>query len=154
MYQSLLVKVLVALVVAIPLLGSTGCGPSTEGEGGFRPVMEWVVGFATATGEFVMEKATTFAQAVSRAWTAFWGAATVGGVIVDENDPLQGVFDGTLQCSVEWGSTGSSEASNRMAIELDRPRMVRDSADVENWELAPEERQRIEELRDLLLQSR
>ena len=149
MYQSLLVKVLVALVVAIPLLGSTGCEPPTQ----ITSVMEWVVGFATATGEFVTEKAATFAQAVSRAWTAFWGAATVGGVIVDENNPLQGVFDGVLQCSIEWGDGGSSESSNRMAIELDRPRMMRGSVEVENWKLAPEERQRIEELRDLLLQS-
>lgn len=138
----------VLLLLAPALCATVGCTGEDEP---ITPVFDWFVGFAKATGEFVVEKASNFADAVARAWTAFWGPDKVNNVLVDEDNPLKGMYDGKLQCSVAWGAEGSDPRDNRLEIELDRPRMIRESADSEEWALAPKEKSRIKELQKLLL---
>lgn len=163
MFQQRVFVLTFVCLVSVSALQTTGCGgtsssgvpgySSTEVTGGgvISTIKEWIVGFATAVGEFVFEKAATFAEAVSKAWSAFWGTDKVNGVRVDENDPLKGVFESTLQCKVEWGSTGSDSRSNSLEITLDHPKMVRTSPDSTDWQLAPEERSRIDTLQQQLL---
>ena len=141
----------VVLLLLVPVLCTTvGC---TGENGPITPVLDWFIGFAKATGEWVVEKASTFADAVARAWGAFWGPDKVGDVFVDEDDPLKGTFDGKLRCSVAWGAEGPNPRNNRLEIELDGPQMTRESADSKEWDLAPKEKSRIEELQKQLLQS-
>ncbi len=147
MYHAQISVLLLVVAMAATAVGVSGCGS----DGTIVTVKDWIVGFATETGEFIREKATAFAGALARAWGAFWGPQLVSGVLVDEKDPLRGIYQYVLKCEVEWGSSGSRDRSNRLSIELSRPRMVRDSIDDDQWRLADEERQRIEELRDLLL---
>jgi len=142
---------LVASTLAATLLfGTVGCGDSSGGNnrGVITPVWEWVVGFATETGEWISERASTLSAAMERAWTGFWGPRKINGVIVDEQAPLKGTFDGNLKCRVDWGRSGSAERKNYVEMGLDHPRMVRESVDTDIWMLAPEERKRIDDLRD------
>ena len=156
--QSAVVCVLLAFLVTPMVFGVAGC----NGDGGvITPVLDWFVGFATETGEWVIEKATTFGDAVVRAWRAFWGTdkLIVNNVIVDKDNPLRGEYNGVLQCKAEWNRTVSSggcrreeqERSDVVLIKLDHPKMVRESEDSTDWELAPEEKDRINMMRDQLL---
>jgi len=128
---------LVALVIVCPIL-TIGCNSSE-----LKPVLDWFVGFAKAAGEFVVEKATVFAQALKRAWLAFAGENM--NVDPDPDDPLKGRYLGELRCKVAWGE------SNELSVKLDSPKMVRSSSDSEVWELAPEEKELIENLQQELL---
>ena len=142
---------LVASALAATLLvGAVGCGDSSgaNNRGVITPVWVWVVAFATETGEWISERATTLAAAMERAWTVFWGPRKINDVIVDEQHPLRGTLDGNLKCRVDWGRSGSAERKNYVEIGLDHPRMVRESVNTDIWTLAPEERKRIDDLRD------
>jgi len=142
----------VVLLLLVPTLCTTiGC-TGGDGGGGVPPVLGWFVGFAKATGEFVVEKASNFKDAVAKAWGAFFGPDKVNNAIVDEDDPLKGTYDGKLKCSVAWGAEGPDARSNRLEIELDRPQMIRESTDSKEWALAPKEKSRIEELQKQLLE--
>ena len=141
------VSSVVLLLLAPALCCTVGCG---GGDTAITPVMDWIVGFAKATGEWVVERASNFADAVARAWRAIW-PDIVSGVRVDDDDPLISTYDGKLRCSVAWGAEGSRPRENRLEIELDRPQMIRESADSKEWDLAPKEKSRIEELQKQLL---
>lgn len=137
-------------VVAPGLSTMSGCRGGSLGP--VDDFVGWIVGFAKETGEFVVEKAQVFSDAVAAAWRAFWGLGKVNNVIVDENDPLRGVYDGTLQCRAEWRRTGGTGGEpNEVSIKLNRPRMVRQSPDNTSWELAPEEQDRINVLQNQLM---
>lgn len=143
----------ISSTLVIALVVPTTCGlVGCEQGGKIAPVKDWIVSFATATGAYVVEKATTFAGALSRAWTAFWGTDKVNNVIVDKGDPLKGIYDGLLRSKVEWGSGGSRERANLVEIKLDHPRMVRESESTTEWKLAPKEEERIKELQRQLLE--
>lgn len=127
-----LVALILLAFIAGPMAASlTGCAS-------VKAVTEWVVGFAKETGEFIVAKAKTFADALAAAWRAFWGTDKVNNVIVDKENPLHGKYDGILQCKAEWNRTeGSKEHHNELSIKLDRPRMIRKSPETVEWDFAP-----------------
>ena len=92
-------------------------------------------------------------MAVQGAWKAFWGTDLVNNVKPDAEDPpLQGTYEGTLKCEVGWGKLAEDgKPANSMTISLVNPRMVRESSDTTEWDLAPKEHGRIDVLQDQLL---
>ena len=148
-----LVAVMLAACLAAPMTATfTGCNGCNWVFKPVKDVAEWIVGFAKETGDYIVAKASTFADAVTAAWRAFWGTDKVNNVKVDKNDPLHGTYDGTLQCKAEWkGTGGGKERQNEVSIKLDHPRMIRKTAENTDWELAPEERTRIDDLQRQLM---
>ena len=76
----------VGVLLVTVAFGSLGCSCSndtanTAPTGGvtippIKAVWDWIVGFATDAGQYVKEKATTFAAGAIRLWrvkSAFWG---------------------------------------------------------------------------------
>ena len=110
-----------------------------------KAVWDWIVGFATDAGQYVKEKATTFAEALKRAWLAFF--QNHSDIVPDANNPLKGTFSGILKCVVAWGKDGVNE----LKITLKQPRMQRTSSDSDHWELDDAAKKQIETLRDQLL---
>lgn len=158
--QRLLVGVLVTCFGISMTVGFAGCGgegnngeSQTAGGGVIVPVLNWIVGFATETGNWVTAKAENFATALADAWRAFWGTDIIGNVKPDKDDPLKGTYVGIMKAVAIWGkaSEDDGEPGNRMEIKLDHPRMIRKSPDSTEWELAPREIDRIDELRKQLL---
>jgi len=146
--QRLLIGVLVTCLGVSVTVGSAGCG-----DRGIVPVADWIVGFARETGAWVTAKAENFAAALADAWKAFWGTDLVANVKPDKDDPLKGTYDGKLKVSASWGklSEDDGKPGNHLGITLDHPRMVRQSAESTEWELAPREKDRIDELQKQLL---
>ncbi len=121
----------------------TGCG----GVNPVAVVAEWVVGIAKDAGNFVIEKAGTFADALTRCWKAFWGSNLINNVEVNKENPLKGIYQGILQCSVKWLRTeGSKKLENELSSKLTNPHMVRNSIGSTDWELDPEEMEKINNL--------
>ena len=87
--------------------------------------------------------ATVFAEALKRAWLAFFDENMK--VDLDPNNLLEGRYIGELRCKVAWGE------GNELSVKLDSPRMVRSSKDSKDWELAPEVKKKIEDLQNQLL---
>ena len=143
--QQVFMCILILFVGLFLIVGISGCKK-------IEPIIDWFVGFATATGDWVIEKAATFAQAVQSAWQAFWGTDLINNVKPDPNNPLEGEYDGTLKCEVGWGKVDENGMpTNKLSITLECPHMVRQSEESTQWELAPSERQRIEVLQQQLL---
>jgi len=145
----------VGILVLSVGFGSVGCScsgsndsqssPATN-EGVIKPVWDWIVGFATGIGGYVKDKAADFAEALQRAWLAFF--QKYSDVVQDKNDPKKGIFAGILKCEVAWGK----KLTNKLHIELDHPRMHRSEVGAE-WELDQSARERIEDLHRQLLKS-
>lgn len=149
-----LVAAMLAVCLTSPIVASfVGC--DTANKTVIQPVKqvaEWIVSFAKETGEFIGRKATAFADAVAAAWRAFWGTDKINNVIVDKDNPQRGKYDGVLQCKAEWNRTvDSRQRHNELSIKLDHPRMVRKSAETTEWELAPEERARLNDLQKQMM---
>lgn len=126
----------------------TGCGVVEP----VKVIAEWVVGIAKDAGNFVIGKAGTFADALTRCWRAFWGNSLVSNVEVDKESPLKGIYQGILQCSVKWLRTdGSKKLENELSIKLNNPHMIRNSIGSAEWELAPNEMDRINSLAKQLM---
>lgn len=135
-------------------VGFAGCGCSSEGgKGAIVPAFDWIVGFATEAGNWVTAKANNFAAALADAWRAFWGTDLISNVKPDKDDPLKGTYVGLMKASAAWGKASEDDRKpgNRLEIELDNPRMIRKSPDSIEWELAPREIERIDELQKQLL---
>ncbi len=135
--------VLVAFMLAGLVLGVSGCGP---GEPTIGTITDYIVGVATDVGEWVYEKADTFAKALAKAWRAFWGTDLVKNVRPFPDNPLKGEYQGELKARVQWGKVNPDTDSpeNHVEIALTNPIMVRPSKDSTEWELAPEEKRKIE----------
>lgn len=142
------------LFVGFVTATSSGCGRvssivATAGE--------WVVGFATEAGTYIIEKAGTFADAVSAAWKAFWGTdkQIVNNVLVDPANPLVGRYKGEMKCNAEWNRRleKGQEKRNSLTITLSDPRMVRTSEESSSWSLAEEEVEKLTLLQKQLLEN-
>ena len=136
-------SLLVAFMLAGLVLGVSGCGCDGNTIG---TIKDYIVGFATDVGKWVYEKAATFAEALARAWRAFWGTDLVKNVRPFPDNPLKGEYQGKLKTRVEWGKVNpdTGKPENHVEIALTNPIMVRPSKDSTDWELAPEEKRKIE----------
>ena len=138
--------------MTIGFAGCDGCDGDRDG-GVITPVVDWLIGFATDVGDWITAKAKNFSEAVKAAWKAFWGTEMISNVKPDKNDPLKGTYAGVMKCEAGWGkdSDDDGKPDNRMEITLDHPKMARKSVNSTEWELAPRERTRLDELRKQLL---
>lgn len=140
------------LVACLLIPALSGC---TKVKSVTTTVSEWIISFATETGKFVKEKATTFGEALSAAWKAFWGTDKniVNNVVVDKDDPLKGRYKGTLDCNVDWNRTieNGKTKQNSLSIKLSDPKMARTSENSDSWELADEEHEKLMTLQKELL---
>ena len=62
---------------------------------------------------------------------------------MDSDDPLKGIDDGVLFYQSAWQDSGSEGDGSHIEMELDHPRMVRESVNTDKWALDPEVRKRI-----------
>lgn len=151
-YRRFVVAVMLIACLSVPAMSVfTGCGTAVKP---VKVVGEWIVGFATETGKFVVEKAENFADALAAAWRAFWGTdkLIVNNVEVDKENPLRGKYRGVLQHTVKWHRTENNKLlENELSGKLTNPRMIRKSADSTEWDLAPEEIERIQDLQKQLM---
>jgi hypothetical protein len=127
----------VGILLVTVAFGSSGCDT-------FTSIKEWTVGFAHEVGDYVSEKAEVFADALRRAWIAFFQTSDV---VVDPADPTKGTFSGKLKCEVAWGKDGA----NKLTTILDHPRMQRSSKENTSWELDRGVMETIDELHKKLM---